>query len=333
MEPQANKPRIYITRRIPEQAFNHLQETCEIRHWEEYDLPVPREVLEEEIEQADGIFTLLTEKIDEQLLRRAKRLKVISNMAVGYNNIDVEAATNRGILVTNTPDVLTETTADLTFALLMATARRLVESSTFLRSGDWITWSPMLLTGQDIHGATLGIIGMGRIGEAIARRAKGFDMKLIYHNRSRKPGVEEQLGIGYVELDELLRQADYVCVMTPYTPETHHLIGKREFSLMKHSAILINTARGGIVDEQALFEALVTKRIWAAGLDVFEVEPVPLDHPLLTLPNVVTLPHIGSASIATRIKMAMLAADNLLQALRGEVPAHLVNPEALRNIK
>lgn len=329
MEPQLNKPLIYITRRIPEQAFDRLQEVCEIRHWEEHDQPVLRKVLEKEIEQVDGIFTLLTEKIDEELLKRAPKLKVISNMAVGYNNIDVQAATKRGIMVTNTPDVLTETTADLTFALLMATARRLVESSLYLRSGEWKTWSPMLLTGQDIHGATLGIIGMGRIGEAIARRAKGFDMKLLYHNRSHKPEAEKQLGITYVELDHLLRESDYVCVMAPYTPETHHLIGERELSLMKHSAILINTARGGIVDEQALFEALVTKRIWAAGLDVFEQEPVPLDHPLLTLPNVVTLPHIGSASIATRVKMAMLAADNLIQAVCGKVPNHLVNPEVL----
>ena len=281
---QTNKPRIYITRRIPEQAINRLRERCEIRQWDEDDISVPREVLEEEIEQVDGIFTLLTEKLDEGLLRRAKRHKVISNMAVGYNNL------------------------------------------MWRRQPGGEYWSPMLLTGQDVHGTTLGIIGMGRIGEAIARRAKGFDMNLFYHNRRGKPEVEERLGIAYAELDQLFR----VCVMAPYTPETHHLIGERELSLMKHSAVLINTARGGIVDEQALFEALVTKRIWAAGLDVFEQEPVPLDHPLLTLPNVVMLPPIGSASITTRIKMATLAADNLLQAVLGKVPIHLVNPEALR---
>lgn len=324
------KPQIYITRRIPERAFNRLQETCEVRHWEEEDIPVPREVLEQEIEHADGIFTLLTEKLDAKLLQRAKRLKVISNMAVGYNNIDVKAATKQGIMVTNTPDVLTETTADLTFALLMATARRIIEASAFLHSGDWKTWSPMQLTGQDVYGATLGIIGLGRIGEAIAKRARGFDMKILYHNRSRKPEVEKRWGLTCAGLEELLRQSDYVCVMTPYSPETHHLIGERELSLMKHSAILINTARGGIVDEQALYDALVTKRIWGAGLDVFEQEPVPLDHPLLTLHNVVTLPHIGSASIPTRIKMANLAADNLLKAVHGEIPAYLVNPEVLR---
>lgn len=323
------KPKVYITRRIPEQALERIGSTCDVRLWDDEHTPVPREVLEQEIEQIDGLYTLLTEKIDASLLARAKRLKVISNMAVGYNNIDVAEASKRGIMVTNTPDVLTETTADLTFALLLATARRLVESSYFLRSGDWKTWSPMLLTGQDVYGATLGIIGMGRIGEAIARRAKGFDMKILYHNRNRRPEAEQRLGLTFAGLDQLLCQSDFVCIMTPYTPKTHHLIGKRELDLMKHSAVLINTARGGIVDEQALFDALVTKRIWAAGLDVFEQEPVPLDHPLLTLPNVVTLPHIGSASIETRIKMAMLAADNLLDAVHGKIPAHVVNKDVL----
>jgi len=319
------RPNVYITRRIPDSTLEKISEVCQVEMWEEEDVPVPRDVLEEKIENIDGLFCLLTETIDEELLQKAKQLKVISNMAVGYNNIDVAAATEKGIFVTNTPGVLTETTADLTFALLMATARRIVEASDFLREGSWKTWSPMLLTGQDIYGATLGIIGMGRIGESLAKRAKGFDMRILYHNRSRKEEAEKTWGIEYADLDSLLRESDFVCVMTPYTEETRNLIGDRELSLMKKSAILINTARGGIVNEAALYEALKQNKIWAAGLDVFEQEPVDPDHPLLTLPNVVTLPHIGSASIQTRTRMAELAAVNLIQGVMGETPQNRVN--------
>ncbi|MFC6601044.1 2-hydroxyacid dehydrogenase [Ectobacillus funiculus] len=285
---------------------------------------MPREVLEKEIADVDGLFCLLTESIDKELLDKAKDLKVISNMAVGYNNIDIAAAKEKGVRVTNTPGVLTETTADLTFALLMSTARRLVESTEYLKSGRWETWSPMQLAGQDIYGATLGIIGMGRIGEALARRAKGFNMNILYSNRSRKPVVEEELGVQYAEMDRLLQESDFVCIMTPYTAETKNLIGERELSLMKSTSILINTARGGIVNENALYHALRSGSIWAAGLDVFEQEPVPLDHPLLTLPNVVTLPHIGSASIKTRMRMAELAAENLILAIRNQTPKNIV---------
>lgn len=323
------RPKVYITRRIPQEVVTRIEEVCEVRMWEEENVPVPREVLEEEIGEVDGLYCLLTESVDEALLSKAQYLKVVSNMAVGYNNIDVDAATKRGIMVTNTPGVLTETTADLTFALLMATARRLIEASDYLRSGKWQTWSPMLLTGQDVYGATLGIIGLGRIGEAVARRAKGFDMKVLYYNRSRKPEAEEQLGLKYADLETLLRESDFVCVMTPYTPETRNLIDREQLSLMKRSAVIINTARGGIVNEEALYEALKNGTIWAAGLDVFEQEPISPDHPLLTLPNVVTLPHIGSASIRTRMKMAHLAADNLLQALAGKIPVNLVNREVI----
>lgn len=319
------RPNVYITRRIPDSTLEKISEVCQVEMWEEEDVPVPRAVLEEKIENIDGLFCLLTETIDEALLQKAKQLKVISNMAVGYNNIDVAAATEKGIFVTNTPGVLTETTADLTFALLMATARRIVEASDFLREGSWKTWSPMLLTGQDIYGATLGIIGMGRIGESLAKRAKGFDMRILYHNRSRKEEAEKTWGIEFADLDSLLRESDFVCVMTPYTEETRNLIGDRELSLMKKSAILINTARGGIVNEAALYEALKQNKIWAAGLDVFEQEPVDPDHPLLTLPNVVTLPHIGSASIQTRTRMAELAAANLIQGVMGETPQNRVN--------
>ncbi|WHY00053.1 D-glycerate dehydrogenase [Neobacillus sp. DY30] len=319
------RPKIYITRKLPDQIVTRLAEVCEVKMWEKEEEPVPREILEKEIVDIDGLYCLLTENIDKPLLDLGTKLKVVSNMAVGYNNIDVAAATEKGIMVTNTPGVLTETTADLTFALLMATARRVVEASDYLRAGDWKTWSPMQLTGKDIHGASLGIFGLGRIGEALAKRARGFDMKVYYHNRTRKPEAEAQLGIEFAEKDQLLRESDFVCVLMPFTPETKNYIGAEELSLMKKSAILINTARGGIVDEEALYHALKNGDIWAAGIDVFEEEPVRTDHPLLSLQNVVALPHIGSASQKTRLKMAALAAENLVQGLLGETPRHLVN--------
>ncbi|MBM7649685.1 glyoxylate reductase [Bacillus ectoiniformans] len=319
------KPRVYITRKLPEAIVKKISSICDMRMWNEAETPVPREVLEKEIQEADGLLCLLTEAIDDSIMNKAKHLKIIANMAVGYNNIDLDSATKRGIMVTNTPGVLTETTADLTFALLMATARRLVESSDYLRNGEWQTWSPMQLTGQDIYGATLGIVGLGRIGEALVKRAKGFDMNVLYYNRSRKPEKEKDLGIEFSSLESLLASSDFVCVMTPYTKETHHLIGAEQLGLMKESAVLINTARGGIVDEEALYRALIDKQIWGAGLDVFEQEPVCVDHPLIKLPNVVTLPHIGSASIATRTKMAELAVMNLLQGVTNSTPENLLN--------
>ncbi len=305
---------------LPNEIIDKLSGDFDVRMWEEEDIPVPKEVLLKEIEDVDGLICLFTEMIDEEVITKAQNLKVISNVAVGYNNIDIEAAAKRDIIVTNTPGVLTETTADLTFALLMATARRVVEASDYLRRGEWGSWSMMQLTGQDIYGATMGIIGLGRIGEALVKRAKGFDMKVLYHNRTRKLEKEQELGIHYVELKDLLEQSDYVCLLLPYSPEAHHLIGKEELSLMKNDAILINSGRGGLVDEDALFHALKEGEIWAAGLDVFEQEPVPVDHPLLTLPNVVTLPHIGSASVKTRMRMAHLAADNMINVLKGNEP-------------
>jgi len=314
------KKKIYLTRKMPEEIVGKLSDLFEVRMWQEEDIPVPREVLVKEIQDVDGVFCMLTDSFDEELLQHASQLKVISTLAVGYNNIDVEAAAARGIVVTNTPGVLTETTADLTFALLMATARRLVEASDFLRKGEWGAWSPMQLTGQDIYGATLGIIGLGRIGESLVKRAKGFDMNVLYYNRSRKTEKEAELDIKYADLHVLLQESDFVCVMIPYSPEVHHLIGAEELTLMKKEAILINTARGGIVDEQALYAALKHGEIWAAGLDVFEEEPLSLTHPLLTLPNVTTLPHIGSASIHTRLAMAHLVADNIRNVLTGEAP-------------
>ncbi|MFG6147478.1 2-hydroxyacid dehydrogenase [Halobacillus sp. B23F22_1] len=319
------KSSIFITRKLPDEIVKSLEQHFDIKMWEEEDTPVPRSVLLRETKDVEGIYCLLTDTIDEEVIEGAPHLKVISNMAVGFNNIDIGAAEQRGIVVTNTPGVLTETTADLTFTLLMSTARRIVEASDFLRNGNWDTWSPMLLTGQEIHGSTLGIIGLGRIGEAVARRARGFGMDLLYYNRSRKTEKEEELGIQYRELHELLKESDFVCVMIPYSPHVHHFIGKDELALMNKEAILINTSRGGIVDEEALYEALVNKQIWGAGLDVFEEEPVSADHPLLSLPNVVTLPHIGSASVKTRLQMAQLAADNIIHVLNDKSPLTPVN--------
>lgn len=319
------KPKIYVTRTLPDEVLSELSGDCRIRMWESADEPVPREVLEREIADADAVLCLLTEQIDTALLDEARHLKVISNMAVGYNNINVEACTTKGIVVTNTPDVLTETTADLTFALMLAAARRLVEASQFMKKGKWKTWSPMLLTGQDVYGATLGIIGMGRIAQAVARRARGFRMKVLYHNRTRKTDLEQNGEAEYREMDALLKESDIVVIMVPYSEQTKNLITARELALMKPTAILVNTARGGIVNEKDLYASLKERRIWAAGLDVFEHEPVSPRHPLLQLDNVVALPHIGSASIATRIRMGKLAVRNLTAVLKGQEPPHRVN--------
>lgn len=314
------KPKVYIARKLEPAIVNYISEFCEVDMWPLEKQPVPRDVLQQKIAEVDGLYSLISDTVDEELLSHAPNLKVISNMAVGYNNIDVQAATARGIIVTNTPGVLTDTTADLTFALLMASARRVVEADNYLRSGDWHSWYPMQLTGRDIAGATIGIFGMGRIGEAVARRAKGFDMNILYHNRNRNEHAEERTGARYVSKEELLKEADYICILMPLTSETINFIAKDELALMKKTAILINTARGGIINEMDLYVALVNKQILAAGLDVFEQEPIEMNHPLLSLKNVVALPHIGSASVETRIKMATLAADNLIAVLTGNEP-------------
>ena len=307
--------KIFITRKLPDEMVNPLKEKFEVKMWHSEEIQMPYEVLKTEAKDAHALWTMLSDKVDRELMESLPNLKVISNLAVGYNNIDVEAAKERGIIVTNTPGVLTETTADLTFSLLLATARRVTEAERELRAGNWKSWTPMGLTGMDVFGATLGIIGMGRIGEAVARRARGFNMKVLYHNRTRKIEAEEEFGFSYVELDVLLQESDFVVLLTPLTAETKGLIGERELALMKETAAIINVARGGIVDEQALYEALTTNKIWAAGLDVFEVEPVPLDHPLLTLPNVTVLPHIGSASIHTRMAMMQMNAEAIESVL------------------
>lgn len=320
-----HRPRIYVTRRLQDVVMDELMQQADITFHPEADRPVPREDLLRGVQGVDGILSMLTERIDREVFDAAgPQLKVVANMAVGYDNIDVEEARRRGVKVTNTPDVLTETTADLTFALLMAAARRLTEAERFLREGRWQTWSPTLLAGQDVYGATLGIVGMGRIGQAVARRAQGFAMRVLYHNRSRSVQTEQALGCEYKPLDELLREADFVVVLTPLTPETRGLIGRRELSLMKPSAVLVNAARGPVVDEAALVEALQNRTIWSAGLDVYEREPIAPDHPLLALDNVVLLPHIGSASIRTRLEMARMAARSAVAGALGEEPPNRV---------
>ncbi len=323
-----SKPRIYITRPLPPAAMQILEGQVEYRMWERENEPVKRETLLREIVDVEGIICLITEKMDAEVIDRSHRCRVIAQVAVGYDNINVAAATNRGIYVTNTPGVLTETTADMAWAILMATARRVVEGDKFTRSGRWKTWELMGFTGQDVHGATLGIIGMGRIGAALARRAKGFAMPILYHNRTRAEALEAELGARYASLDDLLQRSDFVMISVALTAETRHLISERELGLMKPTAILVNIARGPIVDQRALYRALVDRKIWAAGLDVFEVEPVPMDEPLLKLDNVVVPPHLGSGSIATRTKMATMAAENCLAGVTGKIPPNVVNPEA-----
>ncbi|MEK5040106.1 2-hydroxyacid dehydrogenase [Sporosarcina sp. FSL K6-3457] len=318
------KPRIFVTRKLDDGVLAPLKEKFDVRMWESESEKVPREILLQEVAEADALWSVLADSIDREVLLAGTKLKIVANMAVGYNNIDLEVAKERGIIVTNTPGVLTETTADLTFGLLLATARRLMEAENDIRTGNWTSWSPMGYTGMDVGGATLGIIGMGRIGEAVARRAKGFDMRILYHNRSRKMDAEVEHGFEYVELGTLLEEADFVVILAPYTPETAGLIGARELGLMKKTAVLINVARGAIVDETALYESLKNGDIWAAGLDVFAVEPVPQDNPLLTLPNVTVLPHIGSASIATRLGMMGLNAQAITDVLEGREPSNRV---------
>ena len=322
------KPRVYVTRLIPEAALKKLADNCDYRIWEG-ELPVPRDVLLQEIPPVDALLSLLTDKIDGAVMNAASKLRVISNMAVGFDNVDVPEATKRKIMVCNTPAVLTDTTADFAFALLLAAARRVVEGERVVRAGKWKTWGPMILLGQDVHHATLGIIGLGRIGAEVAKRARGFDMKIIYNDSVRRPNLEKTLGVEFRDLRTLLAESDFITVHSPLLPETYHLIGEEQFKLMKKTAILVNSARGPIVDPKALYNALRNGQIAYAALDVTEPEPIPLDDPLLTLENIVIAPHIASASVATRTRMAMMAVDNLLAAIRGERPPHIVNPEVL----
>ena len=324
----ADQPRVFVARRIPDAGLDRILEACEATVWPE-ELPPPRAELLRAVAGCDGILTLLTDRVDDELLDAAgPNLKVVSNYAVGFDNVDVPACTRRGLPVGNTPGVLTETTADLAFALLMAAARRVAEGDRYVRAGRWKTWGPMLLLGPDVHGATLGIVGFGRIGQALARRAKGFGMTILYHDVAELPDdVSAPLGARYVALDELLGRADFVSLHVNLTPETHHLINAARLRSMKPTAILVNTARGPVVDGRALFEALRDEQIAAAALDVTDPEPIASDDPLLSLDNCLIVPHIASASRATRGKMAEMAAANLLAGVRGERLPTPVNPE------
>lgn len=320
------RPKILIARAIFPDVITRLEAHFEVESNQE-DRIFSAAELAEKIRDKDGLFITGSERLSAEIIAAGPRLKAICNMAVGYNNIDVDAASAAGIMVTNTPDVLNQTTADMAWALLMAAARRITESEHWLRAGHWKKWTYDGLLGADIHGATLGIIGMGRIGQAIARRSTGFDMRVLYHNRSRlTPQLEAHANnASYVSKEELLRQADHVVLVLPYSAQSHHTIGAAELAMMKPGAILVNIARGGIVDDVALIAALRSHQIAAAGLDVFENEPA-FNPDFLNLSNVVLTPHIGSASEATRRAMAECAAGNLVAALAGNTPPNLLNP-------
>ena len=325
------KPEVYITRGIAREALDMIDQVAEMEVWPQ-ESPLSYEVLLEKVRDAEGVLTLLTDRIDAALMAAAPKLKVVSNLAVGYDNIDIPEATRRGIVVGNTPGVLTETTADLAFALLMAAARRVVEADSYTRKGQWQSWGPMTLLGQDIHHATLGIVGLGRIGAELAKRARGFNMKVLYYDKIRRSEPEErQLGVEYVsEMSKLVSGADFISVHVPLRPQTYHLFGAAEFAMMKPTAVFINTSRGLVVDQKALCEALKARQIFAAAVDVTEVEPIPHDDSLLTLDNIIITPHIASASVTTRTNMAVMAAANLIAGLKGQVPPNCVNPEAIR---
>ncbi len=322
------KARIFVSRELPGEGVRRLKDAgFGVDLWTQQE-PPPVGALTGAAAACDGLLTMLTERVDADLLDAAPSVRIVSNMAVGFDNIDVPAATARGVLVTNTPGVLTETTADLAFALILAVARRVVEGDRAVREGGWGPWHPSFLLGRDVHGATLGVVGLGAIGQAVARRARGFGMRLLYTSRERKEALERELGVEWRGLDVLLRESDFVSLHVSLNDGTRALIGERELALMKPTAFLVNTTRGPVVDQAALVKALSRRQIAGAGLDVAAVEPVPHDDPLLGLDNLVMTPHIGSASVATRTKMADLAVDNLIAFFEGRRPAHCVNPEA-----
>ncbi len=320
---------VLITRRIPATAMEKIAAHCKARGWElrqwDSDEVMPRDALLDQVRGVDGLYCLITDRVDEALLTAAgSQLRVVSTMSVGYDHIDVAACAARGIAVGNTPDVLTGTTADLTIALLLATARRLPEAIDAVKQGAWPAWRPEWMTGVDLFERTVGIVGLGRIGAAVAKRLTGFDCRLLYTGPRPKPETAAPLGASYVSMDELLAESDFVSIHCPLSQATKHLFDAGAFRKMKPTAALINTSRGGVVDQEALYAALARGEIWAAGLDVTTPEPLPPDHPLLTLPNCVVTPHIGSASVATRRKMALMAADNLLAGVAGEPLPHAV---------
>lgn len=316
------KPKVFVTRKIPEKGLSMVRDFCEADIWPD-ELPPSREILLSRLADVDGILSLLTDPMDATAMDVSPRLRVISNMAVGVDNVDLAAAVARKIPVGNTPGVLTNATADMTFALMMAAARRLVEGERYVRDGKWKTWGPQLLLGADFAGATWGIIGFGRIGQAVARRAQGFDMKVIYYD----PAAHPAHGAEPADLQRLLGSSDFISLHVPLTPETYHMINAQTLAQMKANAVVVNTSRGPVVDSQALYESLKAYQIFAAGLDVTEPEPLPADHPLLQLSNCIVVPHLGSASKQTRDQMAFMAAQNLIAGLKGERLPNCVNPE------
>ena len=326
-----NRKKVYTTRKLPEEAMKILESKFDVEVWPD-EMPPPKSLLIEKVKDADGLICLLTEPIDEEVINAAgSQLRGISQVAVGFNNIDVKAATGKGIYVTNTPGVLTDTTADFAFTLLMSVARRVAEADRYAKAGKWkVPWGLMMMLGQDVWRRTIGIIGMGRIGSAVAKRAKGMNMKILYYDVIRNEQAEKEVGAKYVDLETLLGESDFVTVHVPLLPSTHHLMNEDRLKLMKKTACLINTSRGPIVDEKALYKALKEGWIWAAGLDVWEEEPADLDNPLLRLENVTSTPHIASASVATRTKMAVMAAENMVDILEGRVPPNLANNEVLK---
>ena len=324
------KPIVYVSRKIPEVGVKRLKEFCDVRYRDEIP-PPSREELLDAVKEVDALYCTLSEKVDKELIDAAKKLRVVGTMSVGVDHIDVSYATSKGIYVVHTPGVLTETVADLTWALLLAVSRRVVEADRIIRMGGWkIPWAPTMMLGYDVYDKVLGIIGLGRIGSAVARRAKCFNMKVIYYDIVRRKDLESELGVEYVELEDLLRTSDFISIHVPLTPETKGLIGEKEIKLMKKTAILINTSRGPVVDEKALIRALQEGWIAGAGLDVFEKEPIGKDHPLTRLENVVLTPHIGSASHETRNKMAEYAAEGIIKVLKGEKPRNLFNEDVLK---
>lgn len=322
-----SKPKVFVTRLIIEKGLEMIRDVAEVEVWPE-ELPPPYEVLIHRVRGIDGLLSLLTDRIDASLIDAAgESLKVISQMAVGYDNIDARAATERGIPVGNTPGVLTETTADLTWALLMAAARRLVEADRYTREGRWRSWGPTLFLGLEVNGATLGILGFGRIGQAVARRAQGFNMRILYHDVRRREDLESTMGVQYVECDRLFSESDFLTIHTDLNDSTRHMINDAALGKMKQSAVLVNTARGPIVEPDALYRALRDRKIAYAALDVTEPEPIPIDSPLLKLDNIIIVPHIGSATVQTRTRMATMAAANLVAGLKGERLPFCVNPD------
>ncbi|MFH0835085.1 MAG: D-glycerate dehydrogenase [Candidatus Micrarchaeota archaeon] len=318
------KPRIFVTRRLPEKGMTKLREHFELDVWEGEDAPPKAEILKRAAD-ADGMVSLLTDPIDAEVIGAAKKLKIIAQYAVGYNNIDLAAAAQRGIIVTNTPEALTNTTADFVFALLMSIARRIPEADRHVREGKWkVAWAPHMFLGGDVHGKTLGIVGFGRIGVRLAYLSCGFGMKILYCDNKNNEQAERELGAKRVGLDELLRESDFVSLNVPLSEQTRGMMGTKQLAMMKPTAYLINTSRGPVIDENALYEALKTKRIAGAALDVFNKEPLPMDSPFLTLDNVVLVPHIGSATVETRERMAAMVAENLIAFFGGKTPPNVV---------